>query len=301
MIDKSHDLPVARQAEMLGISRGSVYYLPRPTPPADLALMRRIDELHLDYPFAGSRMLQHLLKREGFEVGRLHVKTLMRKMGIEAIYRRPNTSKPEPGHKIFPYLLRKVPVTAPNQVWAMDITYVPMARGFVYLAAVVDWFSRRVLSWRVSISLDTSFCIEAVEEALARYGKPSIFNTDQGSQFTSTAFTDVLKKAEIAISMDGRGAWRDNVFVERLWRTIKYEEVYLRAYDSVSEARASIGRYIAFYNAGRPHSSLDRQTPDEAYFNSLQPIPAAASPRRKSTYPNPGTCSDKPSHLSVIR
>ncbi len=221
-------------------------------------------------------MLQHLLKREGFEVGRLHVKTLMRKMGIEAIYRRPNTSKPEPGHKIFPYLLRKVPVTAPNQVWAMDITYVPMARGFVYLAAVVDWFSRRVLSWRVSISLDTSFCIEAVEEALARHGKPAIFNTDQGSHFTSTAFTDVLKKAEIAISMDGHGAWRDNVFVERLWRTIKYEEVYLRAYDSVSEARASIGRYIAFYNAGRPHSSLDRQTPDEAYFNSLQPIPAAA-------------------------
>ena len=221
-------------------------------------------------------MLQHLLKREGFEVGRLHVKTLMRKMGIEAIYRRPNTSKPEPGHKIFPYLLRKVPVTAPNQGWAMDITYVPMARGFVYLAAVVDWFSRRVLSWRVSISLDTSFCIEAVEEALARHGKPAIFNTDQGSHFTSTAFTDVLKKAEIAISMDGHGAWRDNVFVERLWRTIKYEEVYLRAYDSVSEARASIGRYIAFYNAGRPHSSLDRQTPDEAYFNSLQPIPAAA-------------------------
>jgi putative transposase len=276
MIDKSHDLPVARQAEMLGISRGSVYYLPRPTPPADLALMRRIDELHLDYPFAGSRMLQALLKREGFEVGRLHVRTLMRKMGIEAIYRRPNTSKPEPGHKIFPYLLRKVPVTAPNHVWAMDITYVPMARGFVYLAAVVDWFSRRVLSWRVSISLDTSFCIEAVEEALARYGRSTIFNTDQGSQFTSVAFTDVLKKAEIAISMDGRGAWRDNVFVERLWRTIKYEEIYLRAYDSVSEARASIGRYLTFYNAGRPHSGLDRQTPDEAYFNQLQPIPAAA-------------------------
>jgi putative transposase len=261
---------------MLGINRGSVYYLPRPTPPADLALMRRIDELHLDYPFAGSRMLQALLKREGFEVGRLHVRTLMRKMGIEAIYRRPNTSKPEPGHKIFPYLLRKVPVTAPNHVWAMDITYVPMARGFVYLAAVVDWFSRRVLSWRVSISLDTSFCIEAVEEALARYGRPTIFNTDQGSQFTSVAFTDVLKKAEIAISMDGRGAWRDNVFVERLWRTIKYEEIYLRAYDSVSEARASIGRYLTFYNVGRPHSGLDRQTPDEAYFNQLQPIPAAA-------------------------
>ena len=276
MIDRNHDLPLARQAELLGISRGSVYYLPRPTPPADLALMRRIDELHLDYPFAGARMLQGLLKREGFEVGRLHVRTLMRKMGIEAIYRRPNTSKPEPGHKIFPYLLRNVPVTQPNQVWAMDITYVPMARGFVYLAAVVDWFSRRVLAWRVSISLDTSFCIEAVEEALALHGKPTIFNTDQGSQFTSLAFTDVLKKAEIAISMDGRGAWRDNVFVERLWRTIKHEEVYLRAYDSVSEARSSIGRYFAFYNAVRPHSGLDGQTPDEAYFNQLQPILAAA-------------------------
>jgi putative transposase len=238
--------------------------------------MRRIDELHLDYPFTGSRMLQALLKRDGYEVGRLHVATLMKTMGIEAIYRRPNTSKPAPGHKAFPYLLRKVPVTAPNQVWAMDITYVPMARGFVYLAAVVDWFSRRVLAWRLSISMDASFCIEAVEEALARHGKPSIFNTDQGSQFTSLAFTDVLKAAGIAISMDGRGAWRDNVFVERLWRTIKYEEIYLRAYDSVSEARASLGRYLAFYNAGRPHSSLDRQTPDEAYFNPLQPIPAAA-------------------------
>jgi putative transposase len=276
MIDRKHKLPVSRQAGLLGISRGSVYYLPRPTPPADLVLMRRIDELHLDYPFAGSRMLQALLKRDGFEAGRLHVATLMKTMGIEAIYRRPNTSKPAPGHKIFPYLLRKVPVTVPNQVWAMDITYVPMARGFVYLAAVVDWFSRRVLAWRLSISMDASFCIEAVEEALARHGRPAIFNTDQGSQFTSMAFTGVLKTAGIAISMDGRGAWRDNVFVERLWRTIKYEEVYLRAYASVSEARSSLGRYLAFYNAGRPHSSLDRQTPDEAYFNPLQPIPAAA-------------------------
>ena len=276
MIDRKHKLPVGRQAGLLGISRGSVYYLPRPTPDADLVLMRRMDELHLDYPFAGSRMLQALLKRDGFEVGRLHVATLMRTTGIEAIYRRPNTSKPAPGHKVFPYLLRKVPVTAPNQVWAMDITYVPMARGFVYLAAVVDWFSRRVLAWRLSISMDASFCIEAVEEALARHGRPAIFNTDQGSQFTSMAFTGVLKTAGIAISMDGRGAWRDNVFVERLWRTIKYEEVYLRAYASVSEARASLGRYLGFYNAGRPHSSLDRQTPDEAYFNPLQPIPAAA-------------------------
>jgi putative transposase len=237
--------------------------------------MRRMDELHLDYPFAGSRMLRDLLMAEGFTVGRLHVATLMKRMGIEALYRKPNTSKPAPGHQIYPYLLRKLPVTRPNQVWAMDITYIPMARGFVYLAAVVDWFSRRVLAWRLSITLEAAFCIEALEEALARYGRPGIFNTDQGSQFTSMAFTDVLHKHEIAISMDGRGAWRDNVFVERLWRSIKYEEVYLRAYDSVSEARASIGRYLTFYNSRRPHSSLDRRTPDQAYFIPLPQLAAA--------------------------
>jgi putative transposase len=276
MIDRAHALPVSKQAKALGISRGSVYYLPRQVREADLALMRRIDELHLEFPFAGSRMLRDFLKREGCSVGRRHVATLMRKMGIEAIYRRPNTSKPEPGHKIFPYLLRKLAVTQPNQVWAMDITYVPMARGFVYLAAIIDWFSRKVLAWRVSISMDVSFCIEALEEALARHGKPAIFNTDQGSQFTSSAFTGVLQAASVAISMDGRGAWRDNVFVERLWRTIKYEEIYLHAYDTVSDARSGIRRYIDFYNTRRPHSSLDRQTPNEAYFKTLMPIPAAA-------------------------
>jgi len=276
MIDRRHDLSIARQARVLGISRGSVYYLPRPFAAADLALMRRIDELHLDYPFAGSRMLQGLLRAEGHCVGRRHVATLMKKMGIEALYRRPNTSKPAPGHKIYPYLLRNLPVTRPNHVWAMDITYIPMARGFVYLAAVVDWFSRRVLSWRLSITLEADFCIEAVEEALARHGKPDIFNTDQGSQFTSVDFIKVLKDAEIAISMDGKGAWRDNVFVERLWRTIKYEEVYLHAYASVPEARAALARYLTFYNSRRPHSSLDRQTPDQAYFNAPQPIPVAA-------------------------
>lgn len=275
MIDRSHALPLARQAEALGISRGSVYYAPRPVSASDLALMRRMDELHLDYPFAGSRMLRDLLLAEGFTVGRLHVSTLMKRMGIEALYRKPNTSKPAPGHQIYPYLLRKLPVTRSNQVWAMDITYIPMARGFVYLAAVVDWFSRRVLAWRLSITLEAAFCIEAVEEALARYGRPEIFNTDQGSQFTSTAFTDVLLKNEIAISLDGKGAWRDNVFVERLWRSLKYEEVYLRAYDSVSEARSSIGRYLTFYNGQRPHSSLDRKTPDQAYFDPL-PQRAAA-------------------------
>jgi putative transposase len=277
MIDPSHKLSISKQATALGISRGSVYYLSRPVSTADLALMRRIDELHLDYPFAGSRMLQGFLGREGYDVGRLHVATLMKRMGIEAIYRRPNTSKPASGHKVFPYLLRKLPVMRPNQVWAMDITYIPMSRGFVYLAAVVDWFSRKILAWRLSITLEIEFCIEAVKEALARHGRPEIFNTDQGSQFTSVDFTGLLLKNEIKISMDGKGAWRDNVFVERLWRTIKYEEVYLRAYDSVPEARASIGRYIdGFYNTRRLHSSLDRQTPDEVYFNALQPIPAAA-------------------------
>ena len=277
MIDRNDALPVSRQAKVLGISRGSVYYLPRPVSADDLTLMRQSDELHLDYPFAGSRMLQTFLVREGYNVGRLHVATLMKRMGIEAIYRRPTTSKPAPGHTVFPYLLRKLPVTRPNQVWGMDITDIPMARGFVYLAAVVDWFNRKVLAWKLSITLETEFCLEAVEEALARYGKPEIFNTHQGSQFTSIAFTGLLLKNEIKISMDGKGAWRDNVFVERLWRTIKYEEVYLWAYPSVAEARAAIGRYIdGFYNARRPHSSLDRRTPDEAYFTALQPIAVAA-------------------------
>jgi putative transposase len=275
MIDREHGLSVSRQAKALGISRGSVYYLSRPTSEADLALMRRIDELHLEYPFAGSRMLKGLLRAEGHQVGRLHVATLMKRMGREAIYRRPNTSKPAPGHKVYPYLLRNLPVVRPNQVWAMDITYIPMSRGFVYLAAVVDWFSRKVLAWKLSITLAADFCIEALEEALNHHGRPEIFNTDQGSQFTSTEFIKVLRAAEIAISMDGKGAWRDNVFVERLWRTVKYEEVYLRAYASVPEARASIGRYLGFYNGTRPHSSLGGQTPDQAY-NQPTPIPAAA-------------------------
>jgi putative transposase len=275
MIDREHALPMTQQAMLLGISRGSIYYLPRPGPAADLAIMRRMDALHLEFPFAGSRMLRDLLTQEGIDIGRRHVSTLMKRMGLEALYRKPNTSKPTPGHKIYPYLLRGMTIDRPNQVWAMDITYVPMARGFVYLAAVIDWFSRRVLSWRVSITLEAAFCVEALEEALARHGRPEIFNTDQGSQFTSHDFTGVLLKAGIAISMDGKGSWRDNVFVERLWRSIKYEEVYLRAYDTVSEARASIGRYLIFYNGRRPHSSLDRQTPDQAYFTGLSQSAAA--------------------------
>ena len=269
MIDRQHDLPITKQTKVLKISRGSVYYLPRPVSSADLAIMRRLDQLHLEFPFAGSRMLRGLLAAEGCKIGRRHVKTLMRRMGIEALYRGPRTTKPEPGHKIYPYLLRGMEITRPNQVWAMDITYIPMARGFVYLAVVLDWATRRVLSWRLSITMEATFCVETLEDALARHGKPEICNTDQGSQFTGSAFTGVLVGNGIAISMDGKGAWRDNVFVERLWRSVKYEEVYLKAYDSVSDARASIGRYLNFYNGRRPHSSLDDKTPDQAYFIPL--------------------------------
>ena len=275
MIDREHDLPITKQVKVLRISRGSVYYLPRPVSANDLELMRRLDRLHLEHPFAGSRMLHGLLIGEGYKIGRRHVKTLMKRMGIEALYRRPRTTKPAPGHTIYPYLLRGMEVTRPNQVWAMDITYIPMARGFVYLAVVLDWFSRRVLSWRLSITMEAAFCVETLEDALSRHGKPDIFNTDQGSQFTGATFTGVLIKNGIAISMDGKGAWRDNVFVERLWRSVKYEEVYLHAYDSVGEARNSIGRYLDFYNGRRPHSSLDGATPDHAYFISL-PLRLAA-------------------------
>jgi putative transposase len=243
--------------------------------PADLAMMRRLDRLHLEFPFAGSRMLRDLLAAEGCKIGRRHVKTLMRRMGIEALYRRPRTTRPEPGHKIHPYAQTWFGRVISMPRSKMDITYIPMARGFVYLAVVLDWATRRVLSWRLSITMEAAFCVETLEDALARHGKPDIFNTDQGSQFTGQAFTGVLADNGIAISMDGKGAWRDNVFVERLWRSIKYEEVYLRAYDSVSEARSSIGRYLHFYNSRRPHSSLDGSTPDQAYFTPL-PLRMAA-------------------------
>jgi putative transposase len=275
MIDRTHDLALARQAAMLNISRGSIYYVPEPVSATDLNLMRTIDELHLQFPFAGSRMLRDLLAAEGSRVGRRHVTTLMRKMGIEAVYRRPNTSKPAPDHKIYPYLLRGLTIDRPNQVWATDITYIPMARGFVYLCAVMDWFARRILAWRLSNTMEAEFCIDALEDALAKHDKPGIFNTDQGSQFSGAAFTGVLTREDIAISMDGKGAWRDNVFVERFWRSVKYEEVYLRAYDDVPQARASLGRYLDFYNRRRPHSALDRRTPDQAYFNPL-PLRTAA-------------------------
>ena len=276
MIDRDHALPITRQAQLLGISRGAVYYMPRSTSAADLALMRRIDELHLQYPFMGARQLRRQLQREGVEVGRRHIGTLMRRMGIEALAPQPGTSKRTPGHKIYPYLLRKLTIARSNQVWALDTTYIPMARGFVYLTAVVDVASRRVLAHKVATTLEACHAREVIELAFARWGTPDIVNTDQGSQFTASEFTDAVLAQGCELSMDGRGAWRDNVFVERLWRTIKYEEVYLRAYDSVSDARLRLGSYIEFYNTRRPHSSLGAKTPDEFYFATLPATQQAA-------------------------
>ncbi len=275
MINPEHKLSLSKQAAALGISRGSIYYLPRPPSERDQQLMNRIDRLHLEYPFAGARMLRDLLNQEGFKVGRKHVATLMRKMGIEALYRKPRTTKRHPEHRVYPYLLKGLTIDRANQVWAMDITYIPMARGFVYLTVVMDWYSRRVLAHRISITMDTSFCLDALEEAIGNYGKPEIMNTDQGSQFTSLAFTQYLKDNDIRISMDGKGAWRDNIFVERLWRTVKYEQVYLHAYESTSEAKSKLAHYFDFYNARRPHSRLDRSTPDQVYFESLLSAEAA--------------------------
>jgi len=275
MIDRNHPLPITRQAKALGIARSTVYAQPRPVSDRDLELMRLIDRFHLEMPFAGSRMLRDLLALVSIMVGRRHVATLMRCMGIEALYRKPRTTHKHPQHPVYPYLLRGLKIDRPNQVWAMDLTYIPMARGFVYLVAVLDWYSRKVLSWKVSITMDVDFCLEAVEEAIARFGPPEIMNTDQGSQFTSLAFTGLLKENGIRISMDGKGAWRDNVFIERLWRSVKYEEVYLHAYDTVSDSRNGIGRYFNLYNQRRPHSALGRKTPDTVYF-SQQPLTLAA-------------------------
>ena len=275
MIDRTHPLPISRQAEALGMARSTVYALPRPISDRDLDLMKRIDRLHLEMPYAGSRMLRDLLAQDGIKVGRKHVTTLMKRMGIEALYRKPKTTKKHPQHRVYPYLLRGLNINRPNQVFAMDITYIPMARGFVYLVAVLDWTSRKVLSWRVSITMDVHFCLEALEEAINVHGVPEIVNTDQGSQFTSQAFTGLLKQHGIRISMDGKGAWRDNVFIERLWRSVKYEEVYLHAYDTVSDSRAGIGRYFNLYNRRRPHSSLKGKTPDQVYY-SQPPLTLAA-------------------------
>jgi putative transposase len=276
MIDRSHDLTITRQAELLGMSRGSVYYLPRPVSDADLALMRRIDELHLEHPFMGARGLRRQLVRQGIHVGRRHISTLMSRMGIEALAPQPGTSQRHPGHKIYPYLLRKLSITRANQVWALDTTYVPMARGFVYLTAVVDVTSRRVLAHKVAITLEACHAKEVIEQAFARYGSPEIVNTDQGSQFTAEEFTGAVLEQGCKLSMDGRGAWRDNVFVERLWRSVKYERVYLKAYDSVSAARADIADYFHWYNTDRAHSSLGDVTPEQAYLDLLPKLAEAA-------------------------
>lgn len=266
MIDQTHALPVAAQCRLLDVSRGCAYYRSVPISEADLRLMRRLDELHLQYPFFGSRRLRVKLREEGFEVGRRHLVTLMRRMGIEALYRKPRTSVGNQQHKVYPYLLRDVEVMRPNQVWAADITYIPMAKGFGYLVAIIDVFSRKVLAHRLSNTMTTNFCVEALEEALARFGIPEIFNTDQGTQFTDADFTGLLAKHTIAISMDGKGRWIDNVFIERLWRSVKYEEVYLKGYESLTEARTSLRAYFALYNEARPHQSLDYRTPDAVYF-----------------------------------
>jgi|SRR5271165_1890837 len=266
MIDRRSKVTIVRQCELLGLCRSSLYYQPRPVSPTDLALMRRIDELHLEHPFLGARRLAQLLQREGKEVGRCHVGSLMRRMGIEAIYRKKRTSIARQGHKHYPYLLTGVDITKPNQVWAADLTYLPMARGFAYLTAILDLYSRKVLGFRVSNTMTTDFCIEALQEALSRYGAPEIFNTDQGSQFTDEDFTKLLLDTGVRVSMDGKGRWIDNVFVERLWRSVKYEDIYLYAYETVSQVRRGLSIYFGFYNAGRPHQNLDYRTPDEMYF-----------------------------------
>jgi len=258
-------LPVVAQCRLLNVARSTLYYRPAPVSADDLAVMRRIDELHLAWPFYGSRRMAAVLRRESWEVNRKRAKRLMRVMAIEAIYQKPSTSKGHPDHKVYPYLLRGLTIDRPNQVWCADITYIPMAKGFVYLVAVMDWFSRRVLSWRLSITMETDFCIEALREATERYGQPEIFNTDQGVQFTSAAFVDELAGRGVRISMDGKGRYLDNIFIERLWRSLKYEEVYIKAYGSVPEARRNIGEWLAFYNDVRPHQSLEYRTPREVF------------------------------------
>ena len=274
-IHAEHALPKTRRCELLDVARSTAYYRPEPFGEEDLELMQLIDEIHLQRPFYGSRRLRDELEDRGHIVNRKRVQRLMRQMGLRALYPRRRTSQPGKGHKIYPYLLRGLSIERANQVWATDICYIPMAKGFMYLVAIMDWHSRRVLSWRVSNTLDTEFCIEALEEALRRFGAPEIFNTDQGAQFTSEPFTGVLKGHGVDISMDGKGRWVDNVFVERLWRSVKYEDVYLRAYETPTELRAGLGRYFEFYNTRRRHSALDRRTPDAVYFDPAAPELAA--------------------------
>lgn len=266
MVDRSHELPITRQCQLLSLNRSTFYYQPKSdVPEEDLKLMRRIDEMHMKRPFYGSRRIRDWLYEEGYDINRKRVQRLMRQMGIAALYPKKNTSKPGKGHKVYPYLLKGLEIDRPNQVWCSDISYIPMAKGFVYLTVIMDWYSRKVLSWRLSNTMDSDFCVDALEQALERHGTPEIFNTDQGAQYTSEAFTGILKANDIKISMDGKGRWVDNVMVERLWRSVKYEEVYLKAYESIVEARSGIDSYLAFYNQERKHQTLG-MTPDQMYF-----------------------------------
>lgn len=276
MIDRGAKLTVKRQAQLLDLTRSHVYYRPRPVSQLDLKLMRRLDELHLQAPFYGARKLAAQLRREGHAVARKHVGTLMRRMGIEALYRKSRTSIPARGAQIYPYLLENVLIERPNQVWASDVTYLPMAHGFLYLMAILDLFSRKVLAWRLSNTLTADFCVAALEEALSKFGQPEIFNTDQGAQYTSEGWLAPLKAAGVAISMDGKGRWIDNVFIERLWRSVKYEDVYLREYVGGHQAQRSLSKYFAFYNAQRIHETLNYHTPDEMYFGTPSTLARAA-------------------------
>jgi putative transposase len=269
MIDREDPLSVTTQCRILQLSRSGVYYIPVPVSDKDRELMRLIDEIHLAMPWLGSRGMKSELRNKGCISGRIHIRTLMRKMGIEAIYKKPRLSKPHPGHTVYPYLLNGLDITRANHVWCSDITYIPMAKGFCYLTAIMDWASRKVLSWRLSNTLDNSFCIDALEEAIVRYGTPDIFNTDQGSQFTSLDFTDILSQNGIKISMDGRGRWMDNIFIERLWKTVKYEDIYLKAYNSIADVRKGLKTYFERYNSRRRHQGLNDRTPDAVYLNTL--------------------------------
>lgn len=275
LIDRQNPLPVTRQCHLLSLNRSTAYYRPREIAEDDLELMRRIDEIHLERPFLGTRRIRDELHDRGWIVNRKRVQRLMRHMGLRALYPKPRTSVPGTGHVIYPYRLKGLTIDRPNQVWAADISYLPMARGFMYLVAIMDWHTRKVLSWRLSNTMDTAFCVDALEEALNRFGTPEIFNTDQGAQFTSEAFTGVLKAHEITISMDGKGRWMDNVFVERLWRTVKYEDVYLRAYETPKALQRGLEKYFRYYNTQRRHTALERRTPDAVYFGDNR-LPRAA-------------------------
>ena len=276
MIDREDSLPVTRQCEILELSRSGIYYTPVPISARDMELMRQIDEIHLMYPFYGSRNIRNELWGKGYDIGRDRVRRLMRRMGIEAFYVKPRLSLSHPGHVKYPYLLRGLEITKANHVWSTDITYIPMARGFCYLVAIMDWASRMVLAWRLSNTLDSAFCVDALDEAITKYGCPDIFNTDQGSQFTAEAFTNILRSNSIGISMDGKGRWRDNVFIERLWKSVKYEDIYLKAYASMSEVKKGLTNYFKFYNEKRWHNNFDKKTPAMVYFNTLSQKQAAA-------------------------